>query len=243
MKQVLLDRLKQVISEQGLSAGDRLPAERRLAQVLGVSRNSLRRVLHMLEGSGMVEIQKGSGTFLKERFFQSSGPVVENEGLTSIPVLLEHLTAAFHLIPFIIELAVAHMDTPVLRALQKRNVALSQSIMSNDPQQVWRDSLSFFRQIVAAVDNSILVTVFDDICLAGPLPFESFFDLQPPRREQVFGHHVSLLNALREGDREKARQITQDYIMQLCDILEEKVGVMPDVVRAYREREAHEQDF
>ena len=75
MQQSLLKQVEQTIERLGIQAGDRLPAERQLARTLNVSRNSLRRLLHSLEGRGLVDIRKGSGTFLKTRFFFSRRPI------------------------------------------------------------------------------------------------------------------------------------------------------------------------
>ncbi|HWF54969.1 MAG TPA: FCD domain-containing protein [Solirubrobacteraceae bacterium] len=50
--------------EAGLQAGDRLPPERQLARLLGVSRNSLREALMVLRVEGLVDIQHGNGAYL-----------------------------------------------------------------------------------------------------------------------------------------------------------------------------------
>ncbi|MEV4019343.1 GntR family transcriptional regulator [Nonomuraea angiospora] len=57
----LADHIARFIEAQGLSPGDRLPPERRLAAELGVSRATLSRALVALEVQGMVEVQHGNG--------------------------------------------------------------------------------------------------------------------------------------------------------------------------------------
>lgn len=49
------------------SAGMRLPAERELAAMLGVSRASLREAVASLKAQGMLESRRGSGVFVTER--------------------------------------------------------------------------------------------------------------------------------------------------------------------------------
>lgn len=54
------------IAAQRLRPGDRLPPERELAGLLGVSRPSLREALRSLQAGGQVSIRHGSGVFVAE---------------------------------------------------------------------------------------------------------------------------------------------------------------------------------
>ncbi len=45
---------EQILSGQ-LKLNDKIPAEREIAEQLGVSRNSIREVMHMLEITGLIE--------------------------------------------------------------------------------------------------------------------------------------------------------------------------------------------
>ncbi len=59
-------QLVDMIQSQDLMPGDVLPSERNLAQLLQVSRPSLREALHMLQAQGAVTIRHGQGTFVAE---------------------------------------------------------------------------------------------------------------------------------------------------------------------------------
>lgn len=59
-----LVRLRAWILTEGLSAGDRLPAERALASQFGCSRETLRAALDRLEAEGEIWRHVGQGTFL-----------------------------------------------------------------------------------------------------------------------------------------------------------------------------------
>jgi GntR family transcriptional repressor for pyruvate dehydrogenase complex len=54
----------QAIARGGLSEGDRLPAEREMAQMLGVSRATMREALLALEMVGCVEVRVGDGAYV-----------------------------------------------------------------------------------------------------------------------------------------------------------------------------------
>ncbi|MFM6851305.1 MAG: FadR/GntR family transcriptional regulator, partial [Terrabacter sp.] len=54
------------IDQNGLTAGDRLPPERELAQRLGVSRATLSQALVALEVIGVVTVRHGDGTLIAD---------------------------------------------------------------------------------------------------------------------------------------------------------------------------------
>ena len=62
--QQVADQIRGLIQSGRFAVGDRLPAERELAQHLGVSRPSLREALIALEIDGTVEIRMGSGVYM-----------------------------------------------------------------------------------------------------------------------------------------------------------------------------------
>jgi GntR family transcriptional regulator, transcriptional repressor for pyruvate dehydrogenase complex len=57
-------QLRALIAGGGLKPGDRLPAERVLAEQLGVSRIVIREAMKVLEEQGLVKVQVGSGTYV-----------------------------------------------------------------------------------------------------------------------------------------------------------------------------------
>lgn len=73
----LADHIADFIDAQGLSPGDRLPPERRLAQDLGVSRATLSRALVALEVRGRVEVRHGDGAVVRHPAAAVSLPPLE----------------------------------------------------------------------------------------------------------------------------------------------------------------------
>ncbi len=62
--QQIADQIRELITERSFQVGDRLPAERELALLLGVSRPSLREALIALDVQGSVEVRSGSGVYV-----------------------------------------------------------------------------------------------------------------------------------------------------------------------------------
>ena len=61
----IVDQIKQLISKGELKPGDRIPSERELATMLGVSRPSVREAIMVLEAMGFLDSRQGGGTFVK----------------------------------------------------------------------------------------------------------------------------------------------------------------------------------
>lgn len=64
---LVVERIACVIKDQNLSAGQRLPGEHELVEQLKVSRPVLREALARLQSMGLVDIQRGRGTFVGDR--------------------------------------------------------------------------------------------------------------------------------------------------------------------------------
>jgi GntR family transcriptional regulator, transcriptional repressor for pyruvate dehydrogenase complex len=62
--EAIVQRIIQMIGDGEWKAGDQLPAQRQLAQALGVSTGSLREALQTLQGMGVLELRHGQGTFV-----------------------------------------------------------------------------------------------------------------------------------------------------------------------------------
>lgn len=69
----IAEQLRALIAGGEYGPGSRLPAERDLAQQLGVSRPSVREALIALEVEGWVEVRTGSGVYVLERGAQADG--------------------------------------------------------------------------------------------------------------------------------------------------------------------------
>lgn len=61
----IAEQIKLLISQGELKPGERLPSERELAGMLGVSRPSVREAIMVLEAMGFLESRQGGGTFVR----------------------------------------------------------------------------------------------------------------------------------------------------------------------------------
>ena len=62
----IVHQLREMISNDGLQPGDKIPSERELSERLNVGRSSVREALRALELLGLIETRRGEGTFLRD---------------------------------------------------------------------------------------------------------------------------------------------------------------------------------
>ena len=84
-------QIEERILDGRLKAGDHLPSERDLAQLLGVSRPSLRESLRVLEALGVVDIRRGGGADGGAMLVGTPGPGFVN--LLKLQLALGHFSS------------------------------------------------------------------------------------------------------------------------------------------------------
>lgn len=87
LSQQIVLQLLASIREGRLQPGDRLTAERELADQLQVSRSSLREALRTLEIAGLVESRHGGGTYVRDAFAGTGG--TGGTGVSPLALLLQ----------------------------------------------------------------------------------------------------------------------------------------------------------
>jgi GntR family transcriptional repressor for pyruvate dehydrogenase complex len=76
-------QIEEMVSSGQLESGRRLPSERRLAELLGVSRGSVREAITELEVKGLVTRRPGSGTHIQRPSHSLfTGPILSGIGLS-----------------------------------------------------------------------------------------------------------------------------------------------------------------
>src|SRR5260370_12292406 len=135
----IAEQIRGELVSRRLRAGDRLPAERALAEQFGVSRNTLREALRSLENSGLLRLQKGAtgGAFVRE----STGDAIIT-GLRDMfhlgAIQPEHLTEARVMIESIAVRAACERATPEDIDALNANIA--------EAERAVRDKIDFFSQ-------------------------------------------------------------------------------------------------
>jgi GntR family transcriptional regulator, transcriptional repressor for pyruvate dehydrogenase complex len=68
----IANQVRDLITSRNLGPGDRLPTERELAEMLGVSRVPIREAVRTLSAQGVVEVRRGRGMFVASRGMEAT---------------------------------------------------------------------------------------------------------------------------------------------------------------------------
>jgi GntR family transcriptional repressor for pyruvate dehydrogenase complex len=160
----IADQIRTELVSRRLRPGDRLPAERVLAEQFGVSRNTLREALRSLENSGLLRLQKGAtgGAFVRE----STGDAIIT-GLRDMfhlgAIEPEHLTEARVLIESIaVRSACERATAEDIEALNANIAAAERAVREKinfyDQAGI---HLDFHRILARATKNPVMVIVME----------------------------------------------------------------------------------
>jgi GntR family transcriptional repressor for pyruvate dehydrogenase complex len=208
----VISQLREMIHSGELRPGDRLPPERDLAKLLGVSRPTLRAAIRSLAAVGVLQSRQGAGTF-----------VVKSEGSPSLDSSPLRLMASLHGFTSeemfearqSLEMAIAGLAAE--RATSDHLASLSEEIAGmyaslDDPEQFLVHDMRFHQAVAAASGNRILTSLMNMVATI-------LFDV---RRKTVSRAkdlkesaemHRHVYRAIRERSAEAARNAMRDHLV------------------------------
>jgi GntR family transcriptional repressor for pyruvate dehydrogenase complex len=157
LSQGVVAELQRLIAGGELAPGDRLPPERKLAQLLGVGRNSVREALRQLELLGLIDSRRGDGTYVR------GGDLSRLLGPFSLAVAASPATAGAVLEfrrtfePDVAALAARNVDAQGVEQLVRALHRFEQAVDHNDHPRA-ADS-DFHAAIASATRNPVVIAV------------------------------------------------------------------------------------
>jgi len=152
--QSAISKIKELIDQEYFKFGDKLPPERELAKLLGISLPSLREALRALSILGIAEMRPGSGSYLRSSMSDWSSDPFSLLFNLNRPVHIDLFEARMGIEGIIAELAAKKRTEEDLKNME---VAL-QNMRSNlgDKKEYIEYEIKFHQTIIAAARNTIL---------------------------------------------------------------------------------------
>ncbi len=210
---LLVRRVLDFIRERGLAPGERLPAERVLAERLSVSRNALREALASLTSLRAVEARPNSGIYVKslglESSFETTVLLSEAGAAPTATEVAESMEVRLPLECQAISLACARHSAADLAAL-KRILDDTDQIVAAGGNIVESDQ-AFHLALAGASHNSVLVRVLNAFyCLT--LPRRRTFFADPKRGARSAADHRKIVEAVEQRNARAGVALTEKHL-------------------------------
>lgn len=203
----VISQIKRAMEDGRLRRGDRLPPEPVFAEQMQVSRASLREALKVLEVMGVLEVRRGSGTYIAER---PRLPTVDP--LLFLLLLQDGSVADLVEVRYMIEVGFTRLAQPRLtpvdfERLERSVHDLRRSVA--DGTATAEEDLAFHRIILDATQNQFVIQIGNTIL---ELFRESIGRGVTTFPTQAVQHHEAILAALKKGGTDEIEAaIEQSY--------------------------------
>ncbi|QCG90877.1 FadR/GntR family transcriptional regulator [Azospirillum sp. TSH100] len=206
--QAAVEKIRQIIDEQGLRPGDQLPPQRELAERLSISRASLREALSALETLGLIRIEVGRGVFLTDG--KPPDPVAAWR-FADLYSPREVYEARLALEPQAVQMAATALPAAAFDTLASTLVRMRAAFQAHDFVQAGVEDSTFHRLIVEGCGNRMFIDLFRTVDAVVAeiqrLPFA-----QEDRVWETLEEHERILEALRARDSGGAARAMSDHI-------------------------------
>jgi DNA-binding FadR family transcriptional regulator len=204
LAETAIHNIRAEITANRWQVGDRIPNEATLAELLGVSRGTVREAVRVLAAQGFLETRQGSGTYVRSVIdaedsllrIRRTGLRDQVETRCALEVEAARLAAMRHTPEIIGELG---------QLLSERG----EYDAANHDRYVERD-LAFHKAVVAASGNHALVEVYEFFSASIQEVIKATVTGELP--EPDMAAHVSIVDAIASGDPERAVSTTRAFM-------------------------------
>lgn len=210
----IVAQLIDLITNGQLLPGEKLPSERRLTDLFGVGRSSLREALNTLETLGFIEIKKRQGNYVKS--VDSAMPL---SPLKKIMQVDQKRIVELYEVRRSIEQSAAReaAESRTGEDLQAIHEALLKfKLPSGEIAFSWENEISFHLAIARSSHNFLrlhtLKSIFD-FAREFLEPVLHGFICNEERMTTVLDQHLGIYHAIRDQDTDLARSLMREHLL------------------------------
>lgn len=223
----IVEQLEHLILEGVFKPGDRLPAERKLAEELGVSRPTLREALKKMVAKGLIITKQGGGNFVVEsvgQLFRDPILSLYEEYPEAQRDLLEFRHTLEGSCAYYAALRANKLDLENLTRQINKMKACYLDKKSTKEQDAEADA-NFHLAIAEASHNMVLLQVmrmlFDLVKQNITSSIFCFYTVKEQTRDQLMVQHNALYEAIISRDANLAKAVVEEHINYVRTVLNE----------------------
>ena len=238
LSHAVVHQIEQLILRGILNPGERLPAERDLAEQLAVSRPSLRTAISDLQDSGLLVSRAGAGIFVAEVLGNAFSPALVRLFESHDEAVFDYIRFRRDLEGLAAERAAKYASDTDLRVIQTLFDKMESAHTKSNPDDEARLDAEFHLSIIEASHNVVMLHMM-----------RSMYDLLKKgvfyNRQMMFKHRVtrsnlleqhsainSALQARKAGAARAAVEAHLDYVEQMLN--EQKVTQRHEAIAQQR---------
>ncbi|MFA9431903.1 FadR/GntR family transcriptional regulator [Egicoccus sp. AB-alg2] len=201
-----------------LQPGDRLPAERELAETFGVSRVTVRDALRVLEAMGLVDIRVGSAG---GAFVTTPSPSVVGESLSNMLFMGTFEPEQIAETRLVVELGILDL---VLERVTDEDIARLRDLCRQSREKLEQDeydtklSVQFHAELARAAHNPAVVMLAETF--SGPLSMAAVraTEVRRDAHKRTVEEHEALVEYLADRNAEGARDVLITHLLRGRDM-------------------------
>lgn len=227
-----------------LRPGERLPAERELAERLGVSRPSLREAISELQDAGLLDSRAGSGIFVADVLGSAFSPALTRLFATQDEAVFDYVAFRRDLEGLAAERAATYGSDTDLMVINTVFEKMEAAHKKRDPSDEAAYDAKFHMSIIEASHNIVMLHMMRsmfDLLKDGVFYNRQVMFKQRTTRAMLLDQHRTINQAIQNRDPEGARAAVEAHLTYVEDALAALKKTEENEAIA-RRRFDHEQD-
>ena len=205
-------QLQGMVKSNTIQTGEKLPSERELCELLGVSRTVVREAVRLLVAKGLLEVRRGGGTVVR-----TPDTALASEMMTMLlgggkDVAFTHVQEVRRLLE--VEIAGLAAERRDAADLDRMELQLRLMVEHNaDPEQWAKADVAFHAAIAIATHNPLYPVLIGSIADMLIEVRRTGISL-PDTPGKAYKHHQQIFTQIGGADRAGARKAMQDHLRE-----------------------------
>lgn len=189
------EQLLRYIQKEPVAVGEKLPNEFKLGEMLGVGRSTVREAVKSLVIKGVLEIRRGSGTYVVSTAAGRDDPLGVRNATDKLALALELVEVRLLLEPGIAEMAAIHASAEDVHRLKKFCNRVEEKIKNGEDYIA--DDIEFHTCIARCTGNTVMEQLIPIIDTAVMM----FVNVTHKKlTDETVRTHRMIANAIADGD-------------------------------------------
>ena len=215
LSEMVAEQVEDLVISGVLRPGQKLPAERELAEQLGVSRPKLREGLQILEASGLLEVHKSDGTFISQLTGNALSPAMVALYSRRQSAFFDFLEYRREQESFAAHLAAQRATEADLQSMTELLEAMDKAHRNNQSALESELDVKFHMLIIESSHNSLLLHIMRSIyelMNEGVFYNRDFMYEKDGMREKLLDQHKAIASAIQARDPERAAKAAEAHL-------------------------------